>query len=224
MNTATQIWTIIRKDVLVELRSKDIIISMLVFGLIVLAVFNFVFEPGSSALRQTVPGILWVAILFAGNLGLHRSSVREFENAMIQGVLLCPIDRSYIYIAKVTSNVIFMIGMEIIILPVMVVFFDLTVSDLLPFLGVLFLGTLGFAGVGSLFSTMSAQTKSREIMLPVLLFPICVPIILAATKSTAVLLDSQNTQDIGMWIRLLIGFDAIFLVVCFLLFDYVLEE
>ena len=144
---------------------------------------------------------------------------------MMQGLLLCPLDRSLIYVAKVTGNVIFITIVQIVMLPIMAVLFDLSIGRvLLPLLAVLFLGTLGFAGVGTIFSTISANTKAREVMLPILLFPVAIPIILAATKSTTYLLSGRELSQSWPWIRLLILFDIIFLVICFLLYEYVLEE
>jgi len=220
-----QIFAILRKDILLELRSKDIIISMSVFALIVVVVFNFTFDPTTQQIKISAPGILWVALLFAGNIGLSRAFAREQENSMMQGVLLCPVDRSLIYVAKVIGNVIFMTIVQLIILPVMVILLDLSIGNVLPqLLVVLFLGTLGFAGIGTLFSTISANTKSREVMLPILLFPVAVPVILSATKSTAYLLSGRDIGQSLSWIKLLIGFDVIFLVICFLLYEYVIEE
>lgn len=225
MRAVKQIWAILHKDLLLELRSKEIITSMLVFSLIVIAVFNFIFDPGSEQIRTTAPGILWIAIIFASNLGLSRSFAREHDNALMQGLLLCPVDRSLIYIAKVIGNVVFITIVQIISLPIMVVLFDLYIgSVLLPLLLILFLGTLGFAGIGTIFSTISANTKSREVMLPILLFPVAIPIILAATKGTTYLLNGRDFAEVWSWIRILIGFDIVFLILCFILYEYVLEE
>lgn len=225
MKRLRQIAAILAKDIVLELRGKDIIISMLVFALIVVAIFNFIFDPGSDVMRRTAPGILWVAIIFAGNIGLSRSFAREHENSMMQGLLLCPVDRSLIFIAKVLGNILFISIVQVIAIPVMVILFDLTVLPVIgPLALVLFLGTVGFASVGTLFSTISAHTKSREVMLPILLFPVSIPIILSATKSTTYLLNDGSTEHIASWIHILIAFDVIFTVACFLLYEYVLEE
>lgn len=225
MKSLLQIATIVRKDVLIELRSKEILVSMVVFALIVVAIFNFIFDPGSETIRTTAPGVLWVAIIFAGNLGLSRSFAREHENAKMRGLLLCPIDRSFIFIAKMVGNIIFMLVVEAVSIPIMVVLFDINISAIFGRLVlILFLGTLGFAGVGTLFSTISANTKSREVMLPILLFPVSIPIILAATKSTSYLLSDMNTQYVWSWIKILIAFDVIFVVLSFLLYEYILED
>ncbi len=223
--TFSDIATIIYKDVLMELRSKDILLSMLVFALIVVAVFNFIFDPGSEQMRATAPGIMWVAIIFAGNLGLSRSFAREHDNALMQGLLLCPVERSNIFIAKLIGNVIFISIVVAISLPVMIILFDISISGVLGLLIlILFLGIFGFAGVGTLFSTISANTKSREVMLPILLFPVAIPIILSSTKSTTYLLNGTNLDQVWSWIKILIAFDVIFTVICFLLYEYVVEE
>jgi len=220
-----QVATILHKDLVTEMRSKDIVISMLVFSLIVVAVFNFIFDPGSEQIKTTAPGILWVAIIFAGNLGLSRSFAREHENAMMQGLLLCPVDRSLIFVAKVIGNIIFISIVELISVPIMIVLFDLSIGAVFwQLVLILLLGTIGFAGVGTLFSTISANTKSREVMLPILLFPVSIPIILSAVKSTTYLLNNSTVNNVWSWIRILIAFDLIFTVVCFLLYEYVLEE
>ncbi len=224
-NSLKQVATIIHKDLVTEMRSKDIILSMLVFSLIVVAVFNFIFDPGSEQIKTTAPGILWVALIFSGNLGLSRSFAREHENARMQGLLLCPVDRSLIFIAKVIGNIIFIGVVEAISLPIMIVLFDLSVGPVIrPLILILLLGAIGFAGVGTLFSTISANTKSREVMLPILLFPVSIPIILAAAKSTTYLLNNSNIENVWSWIKILIAFDVIFTIVCFLLYEYVLEE
>lgn len=225
MNALRQIYTILHKDLLQELRSKEILTSMLVFSLTVVVIFNFVFDPGSAEMRTTAPGILWVAFVFASNLGLSRSFAREQENSMMQGLLLCPVDRSALFAAKVIGNVLFITLVELITLPVMIVFFDLQVGSAWPtLLAILFLGTLGFATVGTIFSAISANTRSREVMLPIMLFPVTVPIILASIKSTAYLLSGREFADIWSWMRLLVVFDVLYFVVCFLLYEYVVEE
>ena len=225
MSALSQFYAILHKDLLQELRSKEIVTAMLVFSLTVVVIFNFVFDPGSSEMRTTAPGILWVAFVFASNLGLSRAFAREQENSMMQGLLLCPVDRSALFTAKVFGNLLFILLVELITLPVMIVFFDLAVGGRwLLLIAILLLGTFGFATVGTIFSAISANTRSREVMLPIMLFPVTVPVILAAIKSTAYLLAGREFGDIWPWLRLLIGFDVLYFFVCFLLYEYVVEE
>ncbi len=223
--TLYQIFAIVRKDLLLELRDKQVLSGMLVFSLIVVVIFNFVFEPGAPHMPATIPGIIWVVIIFAGNLGLGRSFARERDQGGMLGLILCPIDRSYVYIAKVLVNILFIFLIECLTLPVLVFLFDISPEiDYFLLAFVLLLGTTGFAAVGTIFSAISAQTKSGEVMLPILLFPVSVPVVLAASKSTSKILNGANINEIESWIKILVGFDVIFLIVCFLLYEYVLEE
>jgi len=213
------------KDILSEYRSRETISSMMIFCLIVVIIFNFMFEPGSTLVLDMIPGILWVAITFAGILGLNRSFIYEVDQGCLQGLLLCPVDHIVIYLGKVLGNFIFMLMMEIIILPVMIVFFNLSIFPiLLPLILFVLLGTLGFAAVGTLLSAVSVNTRAREIMLPVLLFPISIPIILAAVKATSALIQSGTMAGALSWLNILVAFDIIFLVLSSLLFEYVVED
>jgi len=220
-----QIFAILHKDLLLEVRDKQVMTAMLVFALVVVVVFHFFFESGAEQHALIIPGMLWVVIIFSGNLCFNRSFGREQENGRTQGLIVCPVDKSTIYVAKLIVNLCFMLMMECLLLPLMVLLFDLRLGPFLyPLLLVIFLGTLGFTAVGTLFSAISANTKSSEVMLPILLFPVSVPVMLAATKSTAALFQGRDWDGILAWLKLLSGFDLLFLVVCFLLYDYVLED
>ncbi len=219
------ILTIVWKDILSEFRSRETISSMLIFCLIVVVIFNFMFEPGSNLVNEMVPGILWVAITFAGILGLNRSFIYEVDQGCLLGLLLCPVDHSLLFLGKMIGNFIFMIIMEIIIIPMMIVFLNLDIlPTLLPLLLIVLLGTLGFAAVGTLLSAISVNTRAREIMLPILLFPVAIPILLAAVKATGSLINEGSFSSAQSWIKILAGFDIIFLVISSLLFEYVVED
>ncbi len=219
------ILTIAWKDILSEFRSRETISSMLIFCLIVVIIFNFMFEPGSNLVKEMVPGILWVAITFAGILGLNRSFIYEVDQGCLLGLLLCPVDHYLLYLGKMIGNFFFMVIMEIIIIPLMIVFFNLDIlAILLPLLLILLLGTLGFAAVGTLLSAISVNTRAREILLPILLFPIAIPILLAAVKATGSLINEGTFTSAQSWIKILAGFDVIFLVISSLLFEYVVED
>ncbi len=219
------ILTIAWKDILSEFRSRETISSMLIFCLIVVIIFNFMFEPGSNLVKEMVPGILWVAITFAGILGLNRSFIYEVDQGCLLGLLLCPVDHYLLYLGKMIGNFFFMVIMEIIIIPLMIVFFNLDIlAILLPLVLILLLGTLGFAAVGTLLSAISVNTRAREILLPILLFPIAIPILLAAVKATGSLINEGTFTSAKSWIKILAGFDVIFLVISSLLFEYVVED
>jgi heme exporter protein B len=225
MNFLRQVAAIAWKDVLSEVRTKEMLSSMLIFCLLVIVIFNIAFDPGSEYLEEVVPGILWVAFTFAGTLGLNRSMITEQENGCLQGLLLCPIDYSAIYAGKLAGNMLFMLLVEAVMLPLVAVLYNV---NLLPALGklavIIGLSTLGFAAVGTLLSAMAVNTRTREVLLPVLLFPIVVPVVIAAVKSTARTLQGESWSQIALWLKLLASFDVIFLVVCFLTFEYVVGE
>jgi heme exporter protein B len=225
MGFLRKVQMIVWKDVISEVRTKEMISSMFVFGLLVIVIFNFAFDPGMENIEEVAPGILWVAFTFAGILGLNRSFVLEKEKDCLQGLLLTPVDRGAIYLGKMIGNVIFMLIVEAVILPFFAVFFNFDMLHLFTQLSpIVFLGTVGFASVGTIFSAMSVNTKTREVMLPILLFPVSVPVIIAAVKSTGKILEGNSLAAVSAWINMLIAFDIIFLVISFLIFEYVVEE
>jgi heme exporter protein B len=217
-----KVWTIARKDLALERRSREMLSSMFIFALIVILVFSFSFELRVEKVTQVAPGVLWVAITFAGMLGLARSFVLERDQGCLDGLLLCPVDRSTLYLGKMLSNLIFISLTEAIILPLFFALFNLSFKPLL--LPVVLLGTLGFSAVGTLVSAMTVHARAREVMLPILLFPIVMPALIAAVKLTAGVLDGQAWAEVGRWLQLLVAFDLIFLVISYLAFDYVVEE
>jgi len=223
MRFLRKVLAIVQKDVAVELRTKEILSSMFIFGLLVIIIFSFAFELRVEDVRQVTPGVLWVTFIFTGTLGLNRSFALEKGRGCLEGLLLCPVDRSAIYFAKVLGNVIFMLIMEAIILPIFSVLFNVSLFQPALIL-IIILGTLGYAGVGTLFSAMAAHTRAREVMLPILLFPIIVPVMIAAVKATGGIVDGQQLSEITHWVRLLVAFDVIFLAISFMTFDYVVEE
>ncbi|MCL5256194.1 MAG: heme exporter protein CcmB [Chloroflexi bacterium] len=214
---------IIWKDVISELRTKEMLSSMVVFAVLVILIFNFALEVSGVAPDLIVPGVLWVAITFAGILGLNRSMASEKDKGCLEGLMLCPVDRSAIFLGKMLGNVIFMLIVEVVVVPVLSVLFNLPI--LMPWLIlIVVLGTFGFATVGTLLSTVAVNTRTREVMLPVLLFPIIVPLIIASVKATRAIIIGQAWADILPWLQLLGAFDVIFLVVCLLVFQFVIQE
>lgn len=216
---AIMVW----KDILLELRSKDIILSVLVFGLLVGIVFNFALNVTPQRIGELAAGILWVAFAFAGTLAMNRAFVREKEQGGLDGLLLTPVSRDAIFIGKVLVSFIFMLIVEAVLLPVfaaMLGFSAISFSLLLTIL----LATLGFATVGTLFSAIAVQTRSREIMLPVLFFPIILPVLIAAVEASNLAMGEGSGIGLGSWLPLIAVFDALFLVICPWLFSFVVEE
>jgi len=214
---------IVAKDAAAELRSKETLSTLLIFALMIMVVFNFAFELRVQNVRQIAPGVLWVALIFSGVLALNRSFVVEREEGCIEGLRLTPVDRSVIYLGKFLGNTLFMLVAEACILPVFAVLFDVSILNPVLWL-IVVLGTIGFASVGTLFAAMAVNTRAREAMLPLLLFPIAVPVLIAATKATGQVLDGQPLSEVYSWLRLLLAFDIIFTVIALLGFEYVLEE
>jgi heme exporter protein B len=221
MNPVT---SVLFKDVLVELRNKETVSSMLLFGVLVLVIFNFAFEPAGAERALIAPGSLWVAFAFAGIIGLNRSLSMEIDNECLQGLLLAPLSRGDLYLAKVGSNFGFVMIAELIIIPVFVVFnnlrFDYKVAMVI---GVAAIGTLGFVAIGTILSTISAGTRMREVMLPILQIPMTVPVVISAVEATSMIMRDE-TQGISFPLSLLGGFSIVYLTVSYLVFEYVVEE
>jgi heme exporter protein B len=225
MSDLRKLVVLVWKDLLAEFRTKEMLSSMLMFALIVVVVFNFTFDPGSPATVEAGPGILWVAFTFAGVLGLHRSMVHEVERGCLHGLMLAPVDRGIIFLGKAIGNAIFIFLIELPTFLLFAIFFNIDLWKGLDKLAVIFfLGTIGFAAVGTLLSAISVNTRTREIMLPILLFPVEVPVILSAVNATGSVLKGESWEAISGWLKILAGFDLVFLLVCFVTFEYVLEE
>jgi heme exporter protein B len=223
--TFSKIRAIFWKDILWEIRTKEMIISMLVFSLMVTVIFNFAFPPGSEFIQQAAPGMLWMTFIFASILGMNRSFVYEVDKGCLQGVMLAPIDRNIIYISKFLVNLIFIGLVELIVLPIFSIFFDLNMmGSLFKLFTVIILSTIGIAAIGTLFSAISVNTKTREVMLPILHFPVSIPVIIAAVQSTTAIFEGRDWSVIWGWLKILIAFDIIFIVVALLTFEYVIEE
>lgn len=212
------------KDITAELRTKEMMSAMFVFSLLVIFIFNFTFDLRADNATVLAPGVLWVAVAFASILGLGRSFIVERDRGSLEGLLLLPVDRSAIYFGKVISNIIFIALIETIILPLFIVFFNQPLFVFPALTGIVILGTIGFAGVGTLFSAMVIHTKARDVLLPILLFPVVIPVLLASVRLTAGILDQLPLADIQDWLGLLIAFDVIFIAVSFILFEFIVEE
>ena len=214
---------IVWKDILLELKTKDIVVSVLLFSLIVIVVFNFAIDPTPERVALVAPGILWVAFVFGGVVGLTRSFALEKDQGNLQGLMLAPVGRDAIYFGKTLGVLVFMLIVEAITFPAFAVLFNLSlaVPELVP---VIFLGTLGIASVGTVFSAMAVNTRSREVMLPILFLPVVMPVIVAAVEASGVVIRGESSGDLARWIPLLAVFDAVFLVVGPFAFSMVLEE
>ncbi len=220
-----KVWAIFQKDLLVELRTKDSLNSMLFFGIVVLVVFNFALEGLRASIRPAVPGVLWVAFAFSGTLGLNRMFGAEKENGCLQGLLMIPVDRGVIYLGKMLAATAFMLVAEIIIFVFSLIFFNLTVWAEIPYLALVFLiGTLGFTAVGTLLSAVAVNTKLREVLLPLILFPVILPILINSVEATNIILNSRDYGALKLPVTIMSVFTIVFGTVSYLLFEYVLED
>ena len=216
---------ILYKDIIIELRTKELLSAMFTFAILLLVIFNFAFSLSTELIKFAAPAILWVSFTFAGVLGLSRSFAIEKEGNSIMGLLLTPVDRSVLFFGKMIGNFIFVMIVELIILPLFSLFFNFSFSGvLLPLLLVMALGTIGFVSVGTLFSAVALNTKLREVLLPILLFPIVIPVIVSSVKLTGSLLEGETMLFNDSALKLLISFDLIFIAACAVTFEYVLEE
>lgn len=210
------------KDLKTEFRTKQMLNSMLLFALLVVVIFSFAFGPYPENIDQLAPGMLWVAFTFAGMLGLSRSFASEKENGCLDGLKLCPVDRSDIYVGKTISNMILMFIMVMVTVPVFMVLFDYSIPDPLGLIFIIVLGTLGFVFVGTLLSALTVNVRARELLLPVILFPVIIPVIISAVLATGKILSGTN--DIWAEVRILGTYGAIFFIVSLLIFEYVIED
>lgn len=222
MRFISKVFAVTQKDIVIELRTRETLSGMFIFSVLVILIFNFAFELRIDNIREVIPGALWVTFIFAGLLGLNRSFASERDQGSLEGLLLAPMDRSAIYLGKTLANVVFMLLIEVIVLPTATVLFDVNLLRL-ELLVVVVLGTIGFAGVGTLLSAVAINTRARDVMLPILLFPISIPVVLAAVKLTAAILDTGSMAEAGVWWPILLSFDAIFLTVSALIFEYAVE-
>jgi len=223
--TIRRTWYMAWKDVTVELRARERVNAMLFFAALVLFVFNFAVGPDQGRLREVAPGLLWLAFLFTGMLGLGRSFQAERENECFEELLLTPGDRESLYLGKLFGNLLFMLMAEALILPLFAILYNIDLWRHLPSLALIaLLGSLGFSTLGTLLAAMTAHMRAREVMLPLLLFPLTVPVILGAVRATEGILLGDGLGSVAHWIKLLAGFDIVFVVVCPLIFEFVLEE
>lgn len=213
--------TLASKDILLEIRTRDTVVSVLVFALLVVVVFNFALNVSPSLVDQLAPGILWVAFAFAGVLAMNRAFILERDRGNLDGLLLTPVSRDSIFFGKMLATFLFMIIVEALLLPVFGALFNFSSFSVSLLLAV-FLATLGFAVVGTLFSAIAVHTRSREIMLPLLFLPVVMPVIIAAVESSGRAIEGGVSA--AEWLGLIAVFDLVYLVVCPWVFGAVVEE
>jgi heme exporter protein CcmB len=226
MSFLTTAWLVARKDLLVEFRSREIVYTTLLFAASVLLVFSFGFVRDGRAVDDAAAGILWVAIAFSATLALGRAFERERQNETMRGLLMSPAPRAAIYVGKLAGILTLLAAVEVVVVPMAGVMFQ---APLLrhPFLLFAFVaaGTIGFAAVGTLFAAMLLRTRSRDVLLPVLLYPITVPVMIAGVRGTAAIFQADVDLPMArLWLSMLVFFDAIFVTLALWTFEAVMTE
>jgi heme exporter protein B len=219
----TQALTVAAKDVRAELRTRDAISGSLVFAILVVVIFNFAFDLEGEMSEVAGPGVLWVAIILAAMMGLGYVFAREREQGGLQGLLLMPMDRSAIFLGKVAGALLLTFALELFLLPLFAAFANVSVLSF-GLIAVLILGTVGFVTVGTLFSAMAVTTRSRELLLPLLLLPVAAPLLIAAVEGTRSVLEGEPWSELLPALGVLAAFDVVFVALCPFLFEYVMEE
>jgi heme exporter protein CcmB len=222
----TAVWLVTRKDLLIEIRSREILYTTLFFAVSCVLVFAFSFVREGRALEDAAAGILWIAIAFSGTLALGRAFERERQSETLRALLIAPIDRPALYVGKLVGILLLLGAVEAIVVPLIALMFQAPMfREPLLMLGLLVTGTIGFAAVGTLFAAMLVRARSRDVLLPVLLYPITVPVIIAGVRGTAALL--QADVDIPMaraWLSMLTFFDVVFVTLALWTFEPVMTE
>ena len=226
MNVLRAAWIIARKDMLVEVRSRELAYTTVFFAMACVVVFAFAFVVQGRVVDDAAAGILWVAVAFSGTLALGRAFERERQSETLRALLLAPTERVAVYVGKLGGLVALMFGVEIILVPVVGLLFDAPIGRA-PWLlaALLAAGTIGFAGVGTIFAAMLVRARSRDVLLPMLLYPITVPVIIGGVRGTAAIFAAEPNLDVAMmWLSILVFFDAAFVTLALWTFAPVMTE
>jgi heme exporter protein CcmB len=220
------VWLVVRKDLTVEVRSREVIYTTLFFAVTVVLVFAFALVKEGRALGDAAAGILWIAIAFAGTLALGRTFERERQAETLRALLLAPADRPAIYVGKLVGIVALLVATELILVPLIAFLFQAPLfSRPLWLTAVLLTGTLGYCAVGTLFAAMLVRARSRDVLLPVLLYPITIPVIIAGVRGTAALLEpTPDVAIVRFWVSLLVAFDTVFVTLALWTFEPLMTD
>ena len=218
-------WLIARKDLAIEFRTRSAFLSALVLSLLAIVIFYFAWDPTAVGAGDLAPGVLWVTFTFSGLLGLHRSFGVEAQDGAMDALLIAPVPRQAIFVGKALANLAFVLGVQGVALPAMVLFYDVGVGAAWPALiGVMVLAAIGLVAVGTLFAGLTANTRLAELLLPLLALPFFVPIVMPAAQATAKLLAGRPLAESFAWLRILLAFDLVFAYACMLVFPATLDD
>jgi heme exporter protein B len=225
MNPWPVILTIAAKDWRIEGRARDVLTATIFFAGLVVMILAFAFGPETVRLRQAAPGVLWVAIAFASILAASRAFASEAEDGALEALLLYPVPHELIYLGKLLSNVGLMLILALLVVPLTVLLYDVKVGERLPLLLLtVFLGVIGFSIISTFQSSLTVNLRARESLLPVLIFPLVVPVVIGAVKATTLIVTNGSGVEIWGWLRLLIGFNVVYVTVCTLVFPFAVES
>lgn len=225
MNLFSSALLLAKKDLLSELKTKQILVTQIIFAALVIVVFSFAFDPANNTTKAVIPGVIWVIIVFAGILGLNRSFISEQRNDTMQGLLVAPMEAASIFLGKFFANFTMILIVEIVSIPFLFLLFDFKMTGSIAyFILVIFVGSFGFVSIGTFLAALAANSKSSEMLLPLLLFPITSPILIGVTQATRIILSDMSKLSSALaWTQMVTAYDVIFFVVAILLIDYVLE-
>jgi heme exporter protein B len=225
MNTLKSALLLSKKDLLSELKTKQILVTQIIFAALVIVVFSFAFDPSNNTTKAVIPGVIWVIIVFAGILGLNRSFISEQRNDTMQGLMVAPMSSASIFLGKFFANFAMILIVELVAIPFLFILFNFKVVGSIPyFMLVIFVGSFGFVSIGTFLAALAANSKSSEMLLPLLLFPITSPILIGVTQATRIILSDMSKLSSALaWTQMVTSYDVIFFVVSLLLIDYVLE-
>jgi len=216
-------WTILRKDLLLEFRTKEALSALVVLTLLILLTFAFALDPKRAG--DAAPAVLWVTFIFAGLLAVQRAFLLERDNDSWHGLLLCPVDRGAIFAAKVAGNLIVLAVAQVVLVVLLLLLLGVTwPAAPAVFLLVNGLGLLGFSSLATLFATISVRLRAREMLLPLLVLPLLVPLVICAVEASRIVLAGGGLAEAGVWIRVLVTFDVIFAVAGWMIFDQLVLE
>ena len=216
-------WVLVWKDLVQEWRSRDVLTSMFAFAVLSLFIFNYALELSPIDRTEIAPGLIWVVMVFAGTLGLNRSFAAEQDQGSFEGLMMAVPELSVIYLAKMITNLLMMFGLAILVIPIYSLLYNQSLFDL-RFFGILMLGAWGYSAAGTLISSMTVQTRMRDLLLPVLLFPLLLPVNMAVVKSGSAVIAVSAVPEFQSWINLLLVYDVIMTVVSIMVFEYVIRE
>jgi heme exporter protein B len=216
---------LLRKDLLLELRRRESLLAMFFFGVLLLFIFNFALDIERTKATEMAPGLLWLAVVFCGTLGMMQLFQPERENRCLEALLISPIDRATIFLSKSCFNLLLMALVELVVFPLYWILFGVTAWDRLPLVFLYgLLGTVGFCVLGTLFSALTLSARGREILLPLLILPLIIPVVLATIRGMDAILRNAEFAESLPWLNMLIAFDVIFLTAGILVFEWVVES